>query len=60
MSSAKQKNVQIPLLIHSRQFVIYNIFFRVCETTNLVCKLLLFLLFSCLPGEENGNMGRGL
>lgn len=60
MSSAKQKNVQILLLIHSRQFVIYNIFFRVCEITNLVGKLLLFLLFSFLLREENGNIGRRL
>lgn len=50
MSSAEQKNVQIVLLIHSRQFVIYNIFFRVHEITNMVGKLLLFLLF--IRGEE--------
>lgn len=60
MSSAKQKNVQILLLIHSKQLVIYNIFFRVCEITNSVGKPLLFLLCSCLPGEKNGNMSRGL
>lgn len=48
MSSAKQKNVQILLLTHSRQFVTYNIFFRVCEIINLLGKLLPFLLFSCL------------
>lgn len=55
---SQAENVQILLLIHSRQFTIYNILFRVHGITNSAVNCCYFSCIVAIGGEEwEGGQG---